>query len=304
MKLLRKKTVTKSSDKSDKPEKIIKKVKIITKIPKNNETSIVEDNLDVNTYLEEEVIPQLMEEAIVPEVVVPTKPKFRSKTLAEDPMQYHAKPKDLSKNAISIESITHTSPTSGTDVATTSTIFSTNPFSSLPIDSRLMKLLEKGIEDGGLGLTNCTYVQSAIIPLLSNKKQNVLMKSQTGSGKTLAYLIPIINDLISKPTKITRNDGTYGLIIAPTRELCSQISDVMNKLVKCCVWIVCGCISGGEKKHSEKARLRKGITILVATPGRLLDHLRTTESFNLNNLQWIVLDEADRLLDLGLSITL
>jgi ATP-dependent RNA helicase DDX31/DBP7 len=60
--------------------------------------------------------------------------------------------------------------------------------------------------------------------------------------------------------------------------------------------------SGGEKKKSEKARLRKGVVVLVSTPGRLLDHLKTTESFTLKNLRWIILDEADRLLDMGENI--
>ena len=102
---------------------------------------------------------------------------------------------------------------------------------------------------------------------------------------------------------VQRTDGTRALIIAPTRELCSQIADVLNRLTKCCVGIVGGCVTGGEKRKSEKARLRKGVVVLVGTPGRLLDHLKTTESFSLQWLKWIVLDEADRLLDLGFERT-
>ena len=93
------------------------------------------------------------------------------------------------------------------------------------------------------------------------------MKSQTGSGKTLAYLIPLLNDLMSITPVLKRVDGTRALIIAPTRELCSQIADVLNKLTQCCVWIVGGSITGGERKKSEKARLRKGVVVLVGTPG-------------------------------------
>ena len=113
--------------------------------------------------------------------------------------------------------------------------------------------------------------------------------------------MPIINDLIvtTPNANLSRSCGTQALIIAPTRELCAQITDVVTRLTKCCVWIIGGSITGGEKKKSEKARLRKGVSVLVATPGRLLDHLRTTESFKLTNLRWIVLDEADRLLDMG-----
>lgn len=119
---------------------------------------------------------------------------------------------------------------------------------------------------GGMGLLSSTRIQSVVVPLLT-KPQNILMKSQTGSGKTLAYLIPLLNDLMSLVPALKRGDGTRALIIAPTRELCSQIADVLAKLTQCCVWIVGGSITGGEKKKSEKARLRKGVTVLVGTPG-------------------------------------
>ncbi len=69
--------------------------------------------------------------------------------------------------------------------------------------------------------------------------------------------------------------------------------------MKCCPWVVCGSICGGEKRKSEKGRLRKGVNVLVATPGRALDHLLKTESFCVDNLEWVVIDEADRLFDMG-----
>lgn len=91
----------------------------------------------------------------------------------------------------------------------------------------------------------------------------------------------------------------------PTRELSTQTYNVVNQLCsKSFPWIVPGCLSGGEKRKSEKARLRRGITILIATPGRLLDHLSKTESLMValkGKLEWFVLDEADRLLDSGLG---
>lgn len=97
----------------------------------------------------------------------------------------------------------------------------------------------------------------------------------------------------------------------PTRELVFQISTVLDSLLKYSTkddnkhWIVHGVCSGGESRKSEKARLRKGVSILVCTPGRLLDHLKTTEAFR-NSLQirWLVLDEADELLHLGFEETL
>ena len=99
--------------------------------------------------------------------------------------------------------------------------------------------------------------------------------------------------------------GTRCIILCPTRELASQTLVVAERL---CLhsfrWIVPGCLSGGEKRKSEKARIRKGISILIATPGRLLDHLSKTESLLMackGKVEWLVLDEADRLLDMGLG---
>jgi ATP-dependent RNA helicase DDX31/DBP7 len=216
--------------------------------------------------------------------------KFRSKTIAEDPHRYHAKPKDL------VDSNTLDRPIQ--DVPGSQHIFTSTDFSRLSLDKRLSDLLTRSRAESGLGLNTATRVQSLTLPLLV-QRQNVLMRSETGSGKTLAYLLPIINDLMSLNPRVSREDGTLAIVIAPTRELCSQIHNVLNDLTKCCVWVVGGSISGGEKKKSEKARLRKGISVLVCTPGRLLDHLRTTEAFDLKKLRWIVFDEADRLLDLG-----
>lgn len=75
-------------------------------------------------------------------------------------------------------------------------------------------------------------------------------------------------------------------------------------LVKRFIWLVPGMLVGGENRHHEKQRLRKGVVVLVATPGRLLDHLSLTESFVVSHLQWLILDEADRLLDMGFQQTL
>ncbi|CAM9363397.1 unnamed protein product, partial [Ectocarpus fasciculatus] len=182
-------------------------------------------------------------------------------------------------------------------------IFSNSSFSSLSLDSRITDLLMKSRSEGGFGLSTATRCQQMSLPILL-QRQNALIRSETGSGKTLAYLLPIFHDLVTATPKITRADGTKAVIIAPTRELCAQISGVYESLSKASVWLVGGCISGGEKKKSEKARLRKGVSLLVSTPGRLLDHLKTTESFDLKGLRWIVFDEADRLLDMGFEQTI
>lgn len=129
--------------------------------------------------------------------------------------------------------------------------------------------------------------------------RDALVNAPTGSGKTLSYLAPIVQQLAAREPRLTRADGTAALIIAPTRELCLQVVDVATLLARRFAWLVPGAIHGGENRSKEKARLRKGVTLLVATPGRLLDHLENTASFRTDQLRWLVLDEADRLLDLG-----
>lgn len=119
----------------------------------------------------------------------------------------------------------------------------------------------------------------------------------------MAYLIPIVHKLLTGE-RISRNDGTMAIVIAPTRELVLQIFEVLTKLVQPFPFIVPGHVIGGENRHAEKARLRKGITILVATPGRLLDHLNSSHAFKANKQSWLVLDEADRLLDMGFETEL
>lgn len=145
-----------------------------------------------------------------------------------------------------------------------------------------------------------TSIQAAAIPILiqsTKTNDDVLVQAPTGSGKTLVYLAPLINHLLK--FRIQREDGTYAIIMAPTRELCMQIYNVLIILCNHFHWIIPGIVIGGEKKKSEKARLRRGVNILIGTPGRLLDHINNTSSFRTDHLMWIILDEADRLLDMG-----
>lgn len=223
----------------------------------------------------------------------PTKKKNRPE-LADDPSQFHVNPNYLSRNALK-------EPRK--PVQFSNLIFTRTSFESMDLNPKIVEILQNKISDGGMNLATATRIQSVSVPILQ-KRQNVLLKSQTGSGKTLAYLLPMLNDLSLLQPKVQRSDGTRALIIAPTRELCSQIVDVLTKLTQACVWLVGGSITGGEKRKSEKARLRKGVTVLVSTPGRLLDHLRTTESLHMNALRWLILDEADRLLDMGFEQTI
>ena len=115
----------------------------------------------------------------------------------------------------------------------------------------------------------------------------------------MTYLLPIAQVLTSISPRISRKDGSLALILLPTRELGTQVLSVAQKLFRPFPWIIPGMICGGEKAKAEKARLRKGLSVLVATPGRLLYHLNSTKSFVTAGLQFLVLDEADRMMDQG-----
>jgi ATP-dependent RNA helicase RhlE len=120
----------------------------------------------------------------------------------------------------------------------------------------------------------------------------VLACAQTGSGKTAAFLLPMLQALIDKPRGTTR-----ALVLAPTRELAAQIlSDLQDLAVHTPVTgaAVFGGVGHGPQEHA----FRSGVDVLIATPGRLLDHLRAPYA-KLDKLEWLVLDEADRMLDMG-----
>lgn len=146
-----------------------------------------------------------------------------------------------------------------------------------------------------------TKVQRAVIPRMA-ADADLFVKAQTGSGKTLAFLLPIVERL--SHLTIERLLGLYALILTPTRELATQIYSVLELLLRCHHHIVPGIVVGGEKKKSEKARLRKGVNVLVATPGRLADHLESTKVLNVSKVRWLVLDEGDRLVELGFHDTI
>lgn len=171
-------------------------------------------------------------------------------------------------------------------------VFSGQGFEKVGIHPYLVKNMKDA------GISDMTQVQALSIPVIL-AGQDALIKSQTGSGKTLAYAVPILHQLQAKTPKISRADGCYALIVVPTRELAIQSFEWIQKLCRSFAWIVPGLLLGGEKKKSEKARVRKGINILISTPGRLIDHIQHTKCLSLKNLTWLVLDEADRMLELG-----
>ncbi|XP_034232632.1 probable ATP-dependent RNA helicase DDX31 [Thrips palmi] len=172
-------------------------------------------------------------------------------------------------------------------------VFSAQLIHDMPIHPHLIANLEKN-----MGMSKVTTVQRLSYPVIMSGK-DTLVRSQTGSGKTIAYALPIVETLQKIRPKLQRSDGVRAVVIVPTRELALQTYECFVKLLKPFTWIVPGYLVGGEKKKSEKARLRKGIAILVGTPGRLLDHVETTKNLVLDKVQWLVIDEADRLLDMG-----
>ncbi|KAK4161548.1 putative ATP-dependent RNA helicase DBP7 [Cladorrhinum sp. PSN259] len=176
-------------------------------------------------------------------------------------------------------------------------------FRSLGMSTRVAQHLATKLE-----MKAPTAIQKNTIPQLIKDDSDAFLQAETGSGKTLAYLLPIVHRIMAlslnedgtpNGTKVHRNSGLFAIILAPTRELCKQIAVVLEKVLRCAPWLVCTTVIGGESKHSEKARLRKGINILIATPGRLTDHLDNTKVLNVGTVRWLVLDEGDRMMEMG-----
>jgi ATP-dependent RNA helicase DDX18/HAS1 len=130
--------------------------------------------------------------------------------------------------------------------------------------------------------------------LLSGR--DVLGAAKTGSGKTLAFLIPAI-EMLSQLRFKPRN-GTGVIVVSPTRELALQIFGVARELMASHSQTFGICI-GGANRSAEAAKLVKGVNLLIATPGRLLDHLHNTSGFVFKNLRSLIIDEADRILEVG-----
>ncbi|SPP80279.1 probable ATP-dependent RNA helicase pitchoune [Drosophila guanche] len=146
-----------------------------------------------------------------------------------------------------------------------------------------------------MGFSEMTEIQAkSLTPLL--KGRDLVGAAQTGSGKTLAFLIPAV-ELINKLRFMPRN-GTGVIIISPTRELSMQTFGVLKELMAHHHHTY-GLVMGGSNRQVESEKLGKGINILVATPGRLLDHLQNSPDFLYKNLQCLIIDEVDRILEIG-----
>ncbi|EGF97845.1 uncharacterized protein MELLADRAFT_46164 [Melampsora larici-populina 98AG31] len=162
-------------------------------------------------------------------------------------------------------------------------------FTSLNLSPGTAKAIEE------MGFKHMTEVQARTIPPLMTGR-DVLGAARTGSGKTLAFLVPAV-EMLSRLQFKPRN-GTGAIIVSPTRELALQIFGVAQELMKHHSQTFAITIGGANRK-AEAEKLIKGVNLLISTPGRLLDHLQNTKGFVFSNLKALIIDEADRILEIG-----
>ncbi|KAI9813624.1 MAG: ATP-dependent RNA helicase [Pycnora praestabilis] len=162
-------------------------------------------------------------------------------------------------------------------------------FSDLNLSSKTMKAIED------MKFEVMTEIQQrGIPPLLAGR--DVLGAAKTGSGKTLAFLIPAIETLCS--LRFKPRNGTGVIVVSPTRELALQIFGVAREVMAHHSQTY-GIVIGGANRRAEAEKLTKGVNLLIATPGRLLDHLQNTQGFVYKNIKALIIDEADRILEVG-----
>ena len=142
-----------------------------------------------------------------------------------------------------------------------------------------------------MGFVQMTEVQEKAIPLLLEGK-DIIAKAPTGTGKTCAFGIPLLMNLDPASNK------SQCLVLAPTRELAQQIADDFRDLTRFLPEVRVACVYGGQPIRSQINQLKKGPQIVVATPGRLLDHMQR-RTIRPSDFKWVVLDEADEMLDMG-----
>ena len=162
------------------------------------------------------------------------------------------------------------------------------PFDKLSLDERLLS----GIRD--LGWAETRSIQSGVIPLAIGGG-DVIACAETGTGKTAAFLVPILQRFLNEPQP--QPPRTRALVLAPTRELAVQIEDQVQGLTYHTT-VSSVAVFGGVPMDTQEFALRAGVDIVVATPGRLMDHMRHA-SIDYSGLEILVLDEADRMLDMG-----
>ncbi len=168
------------------------------------------------------------------------------------------------------------------------TLFSHRTFSEFSLPPPV----QQGLDEAGF--RQCTLVQAEVLPL-SLAGRDVAAQAQTGTGKTAAYLVTIFTKLLASPSPEPREPRA--LVIAPTRELVVQVAADADKL-GAHTGLVTEAVFGGMEYREQRAELRRGVDVLVGTPGRLIDYLRQGVT-SLRRVQVFVVDEADRMFDMG-----
>lgn len=162
-------------------------------------------------------------------------------------------------------------------------------FSNLGLANEIQQALEV------CGYTEMTPVQEqAIVP--ARRGKDLLVNAQTGTGKTAAFALPILQQMLDKP-KDTLSGSPRALILTPTRELAEQLANTIGAYAQF-LSLKISALYGGVKMGGQSNKLKDGVDILISTPGRLMEHLELS-NVNLANAEFVVLDEADRMLDMG-----
>ncbi len=158
-------------------------------------------------------------------------------------------------------------------------------YQELPLSHEILQAVQK------MGFSEMTEVQQKAIPPMLEGKE-IMAKAPTGTGKTCAFGIPMIERLHSEEKNV------QGLVLAPTRELAIQIRDELRQLCQFLSGVKVCVIYGGQPMKAQIDQLKKGPQIVVATPGRMIDHLKH-HTIQLNHISTVILDEADKMLDMG-----
>lgn len=209
------------------------------------------------------------------------------KNLKEEKSPKTKKPNSTPKNTIT-EDTTNNNKINEQKPSENDDYFSSIKFSEMNLNKSLLERLTTE------GYETATEIQAQSIPI-ALKGEDIIGSAKTGSGKSLAFLIPTVNYILSNP----KQNFIQSLIITPTRELAMQLYDLakilMNDNGTSCVLIIGG---GNRKKESEK--LTSGdAKIIIATPGRLIDHMLNTKNFEYNFIKMLIIDEADKILKIG-----
>jgi ATP-dependent RNA helicase RhlE len=167
------------------------------------------------------------------------------------------------------------------------------PFTSLALDSRLLE----GIRD--LGYVDTRPIQTAVIPLALGN-DDLIACAETGTGKTAAFVVPTLQRILTSGARtppVGEAIKSRVLVLAPTRELAVQIEDEIHGLAYH-TGVTSAAVYGGVEMGMQERALKAGVDIIVATPGRLMDHMRQ-QNADLSGIELLILDEADRMMDMG-----